>query len=299
MCGCRIKRVGCGVSSLSLGLSLSRFTSLDCFMDLLQQPGKFGCGRFTVLGPIEGSLTKCGHKRLLCDCLRCERCRPRRLRIMRARIAEQATKHGLTRLATLTLDPKKLPAGVRSDRYLRNCWRKMRVLLERRFGRTVHFISVLEFQESGMAHLHVLFGVFIPQEWLSEAWQSVGGGEIVDIRYVEIRKVAAYLTTYLTSAKITNTLGLLPRRARIFSTSRGIRLSKPSGNSGWWLKRKHITYLHFHSPNATEQRYETLDVGSRPVLVSYQAPISTEDARNLGALNILGRLVKAEDQNGR
>ena len=192
-------------------------------MDLLQQPGKFGCGRFTVLGPIGGSLTKCGHKRLLCDCLRCPRCRPRRLRAIRARIAEEATKHDLTRFATLTLDPKKLLPGARSDRYLRNCWRKMRVLLERRHGGTVHFIAVLEFQESGMAHLHVLFGMYIPQDWLSTAWQSVGGGEIVHITYVEIRKVAAYLTTYLTSSKIAHTLGLLPRRARIFSTSRGIQ----------------------------------------------------------------------------
>ena len=127
----------------------------------------------------------------------------------------------------------------------------------------------------------------------------VGGGEIVEIRYVEIRRVAAYLTAYLTSTKIVHTLDHLPRRARIFSTSRGIRLSNPSGNSGWWLKRKHITYLHHHSPNATEHRYETLDEGGRPVLVSYRAPISTEDARGVGALNILRRLVKARDQNGR
>jgi hypothetical protein len=174
----------------------------------------------------------------------------------------------------------------------------MRVLLQRRHGGSIHFIAVLEFQKSGIAHLHVLFGLFIPHDWLSKAWQSVGGGKIVDIRYVEIRRVVAYLTAYLTSAKIVHTLDRLPRRARIFSTSRGIRLAKPAGKSGWWLKRKHITYLHHHSPNAIEQRYETLDEGGRPVLVSYQAPISTEDARGVGALNILRRLVEAGDQNG-
>jgi hypothetical protein len=175
----------------------------------------------------------------------------------------------------------------------------MRVLLERRHGRSVHFIAVLEFQKSGLAHLHVLFGVFIPQDWLSKAWQSVGGGRIVDIRYVEIRRVAAYLSTYLTSSKIADTLDQLPRRARIFSTSRGIKLSKLSGKSGWWLKRKHIDYLHHHSTNAIGERYETLDEGNRPVLVSYQAPISTEDARDLGAFNILRKLVEVGDQNGR
>jgi len=269
-------------------------------MDLLQQPGKFSCGRFTVVGPIDGSLAKCGHKRLLCDCLRCPRCCSRKLRRVRAQIAELATKHGLTRFATLTLDPKKLLPDARSDRYLRNCWRKMRVLLERRYRGVVQFISVMEFQESGLAHLHVLFGVYIPQAWLSQAWQSVGGGQIVDIRYVEIRKVAAYLTTYLTSKKVARTLSLLPRRARIFSTSRGIRFSQQSGSSGWFLKRKHITYLHSHSPNPTEQRYEVLDEGQPPVLMSYQAAISEEDVRDRGAFDVLRRLLKArEQQDGR
>jgi hypothetical protein len=268
-------------------------------MDLLQQAGKFGCGRFTVLGPIDGSLAKCGHRRLLCDGLRCSRCLPRRLRAVRARIAEIATQYGLTRFATLTLDPKKIAPGVRSDRYLRNCWRKMRVSLERRYGKTVHFISVVEFQKSGVAHLHVLFGMFIPQAWLSEAWQSVGGGEIVDIRYVEIRNIAAYLTKYLTTSKVGHTLSLLPPRARIFSTSRGLRLSRAAGNSGWWLARKHITYLHMHSSNPIAERFEILDEGRPPVLMSYQAPVSREDHRGRGAFDVLRRLVKSQEhQNG-
>lgn len=265
-------------------------------MDLLQQPGKFRCGRFTVLGPINGSLARCGHKRLLCDCLRCQRCRPRKLRQVRARIAEEATKHELTRFATLTLDPKTMPPGVRSDRYLRDSWRKMRVLLERRCGHSVHFVSVIEFQKSGLAHLHVLFAIFIPQAWLSQAWQSVGGGKIVDIRYVEVRRVAAYLTTYLTSEKIAHTLNLLPHRARIFSTSRGIRLTAPSGNSGWFLRRKSIAYLHRHSSNPSKERYETLDTGQPPVLISYQAPISREDARDSDAFDIMKKLLAARDR---
>jgi hypothetical protein len=70
----------------------------------------------------------------------------------------------------------------------------MRVSLERKFGKTVQFIGVLEFQKSGVAHLHLLVGLYIPQDWLSTAWESIGGGKIVDIRSVDIHRVTMYLT---------------------------------------------------------------------------------------------------------
>jgi len=172
----------------------------------------------------------------------------------------------------------------------------MRVKLERKFGRSLHFIAILEFQESGFAHFHILFGIFIPQAWLSEAWQAVGGGEIVDIRYVEIRRVAAYVTTYLTSKKIAHTLSLLPRRARIFTTSRGLRLSGKAKTSGWWLKRRHIEYLHNHSSDPTKERFEVLDLDRPPGLIAYEATISQEDVRGCSVIDILRRIVAAREK---
>ena len=62
----------------------------------------------------------------------------------------------------------------------------------------------------------------------------------MDIRYVDVHRVAAYLTKYLTGAKIEHTLSLLPVRARIFSTSRGLSLSEKREKSGWWLNRVSI-----------------------------------------------------------
>lgn len=132
----------------------------------------------------------------------------------------------------------------------------MRVLLQRKFGASVRFISVLEYQKSGMAHLHFLVGVYIPQDWLSVAWQSIGGGMIVDIRYVDVHRVSAYLTPYLTGAKIEHTLGLLPVRARIFSTSRGLSLSKERERSGWWLNRVSMETVRRFCPNPSEERFE-------------------------------------------
>jgi hypothetical protein len=146
-----------------------------------------------------------------------------------------------------------------------------------------------------VAHLHVLFGRYIPQNWLSRAWQKAGGGKIVDIRYVEIRRVSAYLTTYLANRKIERTLSLLPARARIFTTSRGIGLSKRSKVSDWWLERKHIAYLHSHSSDPTNERYETLDENRPPVLMAYEATVSQESVRGQSIFEVLKKLVKARD----
>jgi hypothetical protein len=42
-------------------------------------------------------------------------------------------------------------------------------------GKSLPFVGVPEFQKNGNAHLHVLLGQYIPQKWLSHAWQSIGG----------------------------------------------------------------------------------------------------------------------------
>jgi hypothetical protein len=59
---------------------------------------------------------------------------------------------------------------------------------------------------------------------VSRAWESVGGGRVVDIRYVDVHRVSAYLAVYLAGEKVMRTLELLPKRARIFTTSRSIVL---------------------------------------------------------------------------
>jgi hypothetical protein len=116
---------------------------------------------------------------------------------------------------------------------------------------------VLEFHKSGIAHLHILLGVYIPQQWLSVAWQSIGGGQIVDIRFVDIHRVTAYLASYLTGEKVEHTLFFLPNRARIFTTSRSIVLwGKKKEASGWWLRRMSLSELRDAVGTAYKERYE-------------------------------------------
>jgi len=249
---------------------------------------KSKCGSYTLVGPIKGQLGKLAHSRLFCKSLRCPYCRKPKLKTLRSRIAQLACQLQLKRFVTLTLDPKRLTDRKRTDRYIRQCWRKMRVSLERKFGKTVQFIGVLEFHKSGVAHLHLLVGVYIPHAWLSQAWQSIGGGQVVDIRYVEVHRVTAYLTPYLAGEKIGHTLGLLPPRARIFTTSRGIQLSEKRKSTGWQLVRKSIALLEFCSKKPTSHRYNDQNIRS-PLLIYFEAEIN---ALSIGAQDPLKFLRK-------
>jgi hypothetical protein len=109
--------------------------------------------------------------------------------------------------------------------------------------KSIDFVGVLEFQENGMAHFHVMVSRYITWKWIQKAWKSVGGGEHVDIRKVDVHRVAAYLSKYLTGDKVFHTLKLLPKRARIFTTSRSIILWGKKKASGWWLRRLDIGEL--------------------------------------------------------
>ena len=185
-----------------------------------------GCSRGTVYSDHDGFSD---YARVNCKKLSCERCGPKRAWRYRNAIAKRAEELGLNKMMTLTLDPAKCPGGD-SVAYLRECFSKFRVSLLRRFGKSISYIAVVELQKSGMAHLHVLIGVYIPQNWISEAWQAVGGGRIVDIRQRHIRSVARYLSKYLTK----DFLGAVPSKKKRITTSRDIRLFEKCPKQNQW-----------------------------------------------------------------
>lgn len=169
-------------------------------------------------------------------------------------------RHNLRRLLTLTLNPRlvALPDEVnvfyehyeaqagrgepcrcctcqkiqaRSVQYIRDCWAKLRVAFQRRYGHAPKFIAVLEFQKrTGLAHLHIVVDRYLPREWVQERWVAVGGGPHVDIRPVEAHRVAAYLSKYLTKEAMLN----VPDGIRRVSTSRSIRLNEKKVSEYSW-----------------------------------------------------------------
>lgn len=225
-----------------------------------RQP-RFGCGNCSVVGPLQGKPGQFGVRCLFCGSYRCNRCRNPKLKKLRARMAEVATQFQLQRMGTLTLDPKTVPARYkgRTDRYIRELWRMMRVLLSREFGGSLPFVAVLEFTKNGIAHLHVLFGRYIKQSWLADAWESIGGGRVVDIPFVDVHRVSAYLAVYLAGNKILHTLELLPKRARIYTTSRSIVLWGKRKTSGWKLRRLSVSELYKRAPNPSGERFQAVE----------------------------------------
>lgn len=226
------------------------------------------CGRHTLFGPLKNTPDRHGYQRAACNTYACPYCGPKRLRKVRAAIAKQAEERRLTRFVTLTLDPSKIPAGESSLTYLRDTWAKMRVSLGRRFRRSIAFISTVELQCSGRAHLHVLVDIYIPQAWLSEAWQAVGGGKIVDIRFVDVHRVAAYLSKYLTKTASST----LPSGTRRFSCSKGIVLwPKTKEPSLWAFSPFSIDAVRTLARVVTDERFETAENGA-PILVFFAGP---------------------------
>jgi hypothetical protein len=164
------------------------------------------------------------------------------------RIAQNAEKFRLNKLLTLTLDPAKL-SGKESTRYINGVFAAFRVYLIRRLGYAPAYIRILEYQKNGNAHLHVLVGCYLPQEWVKGVWSALGGGIIVDIRRVEMHRVSRYLSKYLSKDMIMSA----PKGTRRVTTSKGIRLlaNEPSDFDWRLIRIPILRLLDVHRSHAT------------------------------------------------
>lgn len=207
------------------------------------------CGRRALRGHLDG---RWRYSRFRCKCWRCECCGPRKAARLRRAIVRVATAKDLRRFLTLTLDPATCTPED-SIRHIRQCWNKFRTALKREYGTSISFITILELQKSGYAHLHVLIDRYIPQPWISSAWQAMGGGKIVFIKQVDIQRVAPYLSKYLTKDLL---LADFRRRQRRYTTSRDIKLLAVSPSGTWDLVKASLEYLEWRAKGvvAAEQR---------------------------------------------
>ena len=207
-----------------------------------------GCGTMCVAGRVEdGNRKVFRYVRLKCKSWSCGECGPKRAHHLQKAIQSYAIENHLTRFLTLTLDPATAPPLDECIPYIRSAWAKFRVYLARRYGvsrqRRICFIAILEVQQSGYPHLHVLIDRYIPWEWIKASWTALGGGRVVDIRRVyDLHRIGHYLAKYLTKEIILSA----PAKCRRFTTSRGIQLfKKPDRRSGWWLTDYPIEKLYF------------------------------------------------------
>ena len=130
-------------------------------------------------------------------------------------------RNELSRLLTLTLDPKLAPDDQEEQhRHITDRWNALRTAITDEFG-SFSFIWVREEQDSGLPHLHILVSRYLPYQWVSGKWSDLGAGEIVDIRKIErVEKAAHYIGKYLTKDAMSG----LPSGAKRYSSSQDIDL---------------------------------------------------------------------------
>jgi len=138
----------------------------------------------------------------------------------------------MRRLLTLTLDPATAPESEEEmHRYLTERWNALRTELNDKYDGSLSYIWVREDGEKSEdphPHLHIIVDRFIPQGWLSRAWSNLGGGEVVDIRYLDrVEKAAHYVGKYLTKEALSG----LPDGARRYGSSQDIELAVRGGES--------------------------------------------------------------------
>ena len=269
--------------AIALNLTLYRVIVTEMSTHTTKRPRE-PCGSWTIYGP-DKETKHIRFLRLKCKCWKCPRCGPKKAKQLRYTTIQAAQKLNLKRLLTLTLDPAKLPNDADSIRYLKECWSKFRVYLGRKYQTKVSFIAFMEIQKNGRAHLHILVDRYMPQTWVSQAWQSVGGGRIVDIRVVDIHRVALYVSKYLTK----NLLDELPPRARRYSCSRNIQLfSRPSKDSPWKLIKRPMNTLHGLLANLSYD-HELNDVGQLETFLVFDS-LDAEGSNLLKKLGIWSAL---------
>ena len=210
------------------------------------------CGRWSLHGPVHDQEPNLHESiRLQCKSWSCPLCGPKKARSVQRAIIDKATVYDLRRLLTLTLDHSTCTPE-ESIPHIRQCWNKFRTYLRRRYGTKITFITILELQRSGHAHLHVLVDRYIEQAWISEAWQALGGGRVVDIRHIDLHRVSAYLSKYLTKDLL---LGSFKKRQRRYTTSQGLTLLERGPSHGWAVIKVPLEFAHDHFKDALIQEH--------------------------------------------
>ena len=198
-------------------------------------PGGGFCGRHSITGRLDGpGGPRYRVARLRCKSWTCPTCGKKRARKLKSAIVEQAELHHMDKFVTLTMDPSKGTAEESWDQ-IKAVWALARVYLGREFGAGFKYLWVVEAQKNGYAHLHILVNQYVPQAWLKQVWDRLGGGRIVHIERVNIRRTGPYLAKYLTKGFDAG----LKQGQRRYGSSRVVKLGGVTGpKTGVWIMVK-------------------------------------------------------------
>ena len=129
----------------------------------------------------------------------------------------------MRRLLTLTVDgdvPGAPEDKEEQHEYLTKRWNALRTELNDHYGDLSYVWIRHEGDERGRPHIHLLVDRYLPQAAISAMARNVGLGEVVDIRRVNARNAAHYLTSYLGKGALAD----LPKGLRRYGSSEDISL---------------------------------------------------------------------------
>ncbi len=138
-----------------------------------------------------------------------------------------AERPEMRRLLTLTLDPATAPETVEGQHeYLTDRFNALRTELNDYYDDLSYVWIREEGGENGRPHLHLLVDRYMPQNEVSILADRVGLGRVVDIRRVNARNAARYLTSYLGKGSLAN----LPKGLRRYGSSADVDLDVRGGD---------------------------------------------------------------------
>lgn len=128
----------------------------------------------------------------------CRHCGPRRINSLALRVRNAKANRFIT--LTVNTGHYDSPRAAYDDtrRKLSTLSRRIRT----RFG-SFEYVRILEVTKKGWPHYHLICrSGYIPQKWISEAWSTLTGAYIVDVRKIDNREnVYFYIVKYLSKCK--------------------------------------------------------------------------------------------------
>ena len=162
-----------------------------------------------------------------CKSWRCYCC-AHRMRMNLIESLEQlvAERPEMRRLLTITISPETAPRSKEAQHaYITDRWNVLRTEINDRYPGLSYVWVRHEGDQHGRPHLHLLVDRYLDQGMLSDLTERVGLGPVVDIRRVNARNAAHYLTSYLGKGALAD----LPEGLRRYGSSADVDLDVRGG----------------------------------------------------------------------
>jgi hypothetical protein len=122
------------------------------------------------------------------------------MEVLQHRLFKLICINELNHFLTLTLDPKTIPEGyVNKTHSLITRLFHTFITGVRYHSPSLKYVWVIEFQQIGNAHIHLLTNKYLPVKYLRDRWTNLGGGNMMKVEYIKDSvAISHYLSKYLT-----------------------------------------------------------------------------------------------------